>query len=201
MYTSKRRILAFRLRSRKRGDTLDVAYLTKNSPVLAKVNCMDKGYDSNDVHAHFRDKGVCSIIPARKNCRRGRYRKEMRDYFDYSQYWERNCSEYNNSSLKRRFGDYVRSTTFRAQHSEVCARVILHNLKAIILGLFHRSRSGSVNFTAQANINFINNPSIFLSGEKKKETTEGFFSQLTSCCEADEESHPEPEREEEISCI
>lgn len=139
MYTSKRRILAFRLRARRRGDTLDVAYLTKNSPVLAEVNCMDKGYDSNDVHAHFRDKGVYSIAPARKNCRRGKYRKEMRDHFDYNQYWERNCGEYNNSSYKRRFGDYVRSTTFRAQHSEVCARIILHNLKAFLSGLFHRS--------------------------------------------------------------
>ena len=56
----------------------------------------------------------------------------MRDCFDYGQYWERNCAEYNNSSLKRRFGDYVRSVSFRAQHSEVAARVILHNLKALL---------------------------------------------------------------------
>ena len=64
----------------------------------------------------------------------------MRDYFDHSQYWERNCAEYNNSSLKRRFGDYIRSVNFRAQHSEVAARIILHNLKAILIRLFHQSR-------------------------------------------------------------
>ncbi|MBI5390446.1 hypothetical protein HZB02_03085, partial [Candidatus Woesearchaeota archaeon] len=46
---------------------------------------------------------------------------------------------YNNSSFKRRFGDYVRSVTFRAQHAEVTARIILHNLKAILTRLFHRS--------------------------------------------------------------
>ena len=64
----------------------------------------------------------------------------MRDYFDYGQYWNRNASEYNNSSLKRRFGDFVRSVKFRAQHSEVTARIVLHNLKAILARLFHQSR-------------------------------------------------------------
>src|SRR3989344_389499 len=139
LYTCKRRILAFRLRAKWRGDTKDVKYLIRQSPVLAETNCMDKGYDANYIHALFREKGVYSIIPAKKNCRRGRYRKEMRDYFDYGQYGERNCAEYNNSSLKRRFGDYVRSVTFRAQHAEVTARIILHNLKAFLTRLFHRS--------------------------------------------------------------
>lgn len=139
MYTTKKRILSFRLRAKWRGDTKDVKYLTKNSQVLAITNCLDKGYDANYIHAHFRDKGVYSIIPARKNCRRGQYRKEMRDYIDWSQYWERNCSEYNNSSLKRRFGDYVRSVKFCAQHAEVAARIIIHNLKNFLIRLFHQS--------------------------------------------------------------
>ena len=141
MYTAKRRILAFRLRAKWCGDTKDVKYLTKNSLVLAETNCLDKGYDANYIHAHFRDQGVCSIIPARKNCRRGNYRKQMRDCFDHEQYWERNCAEYNNSSLKRRFGDYVRSVNFRAQHAEVAARIILHNMKIVLTRLFHQSRA------------------------------------------------------------
>jgi transposase len=140
MYTTKRRILAFRLRAKWRGDAKDVKYLIKNSPILAETNCMDKGYDANYVHEHFRNQGLFSIIPARKGCRRGKYRKEMRDYFDYSQYWERNCAEYNNSSLKRRFGSHLRSVTFRAQHAEITARIILHNLKAKVIRLFHQSR-------------------------------------------------------------
>lgn len=139
MYVSKRRILSFRLRTKWRGDTKDVPYLIRNAQVLAGTNCLDKGYDAEKVHQEFKKRGVCSIIPARKNCRRGKCRKEMRDYFDHAQYWERNASEYNNSSLKRRFGDYIRSVNFRAQHSEVAARIILHNLKVILLRLFHRS--------------------------------------------------------------
>ena len=142
MYVSKRRILSFRLRAKWRGDTKDVPYLLDNSEVLANTNCLDKGYDANWIHEEFRGRGVYSIIPVRKGCRRGKYRKEMRDCFDLSQYWERNPSEYNNSSLKRRFGDFVRSVVFRAQHSEVAARIILHNLKAILLRLFQGSRIG-----------------------------------------------------------
>jgi len=139
LYTSKRRILAFRLRSKWCGDTLDVKYLLDHSPVIAETNCLDKGYDSNDVHQEFRDRGVYSIIAVRKGCKRGQYRKEMRDYFDHQQYWERNCSEYNNSSIKRCFGNYVRSIKFVAQHSEVSARIILHNIKQMLQRLFHRS--------------------------------------------------------------
>jgi hypothetical protein len=138
-YTAKRRILAFRLRAKWCGDTKDVPYLLTHSPILAETNCLDKGYDSNRVHELFRERGVYSIIPVRKGCRRGKYRKEMRNFFDYAQYWERNCGEYNNSSFKRRFRSFVRSASFRAQHSEVAARVILHNLKAFLAGLFHGS--------------------------------------------------------------
>ncbi|HLG29710.1 MAG TPA: hypothetical protein VI387_05820 [Candidatus Brocadiales bacterium] len=136
MYVSKRRIFSFRLRAKWRGDTKDVPYLLDKAAVLADINCLDKGYDANWVHEEFRDRGLYSIIPVRKNCRRGRYRKEMQDFFDLSQYWERNSSEYNNSSLKRRFGDFVRSIDFRAQHSEVAARIILHNLKAVLRDFF-----------------------------------------------------------------
>jgi hypothetical protein len=142
LYTSKRRILAFRLRAKWCGDTKDVPYLIRHASILAETNCLDKGYDANWVHEEFRNRGTYSIIPARKGCRRGRYRKEMRDYIDYAQYWERNCAEYNNSSLKRCFGNHVRSITFRAQHAEVSARIILHNLKASLQRLFHQSRSG-----------------------------------------------------------
>ena len=80
-----------------------------------------------------------SIIAVKKNCRRGNYRKEMRDCFDYGQYWQRNAAEYDNSSLKRRFGSFVKSTKFQTQHSEVAARIILHNLKHIFTRLFHLS--------------------------------------------------------------
>lgn len=141
LYTTKRRILSFRLRAKWRGDAKDVKYLLNHSATPAGTNCLDKGYDAEYVHREFRSRGLWSIIPARKGCRRGTFRKQMRDCLDYAQYWQRNCAEYNNSSFKRRFGAHLRSRTFRAQHSEVSARVVLHNLKAILLRLFHRSHA------------------------------------------------------------
>lgn len=139
LYTSKKWILSFRLRAKWRGDGKDVSYLIRHAQVLPETNCLDKGYDANYVHHEFRKRGLLSIIPVRKGCRRGRYRTEMRDYFDHAQYWERNCSEYNNASFKKRFGSHLRSVTFRGQHAEVTAKVILHNFKASWLRLFHRS--------------------------------------------------------------
>jgi len=138
-YTIKKKILSFRLRAKWCGDTKDVSYLLNHAPIIAETNCLDKGYDSELVHQEFRKRGVFSIIPAKKNCRRGKYRKQMRDCFDYAQYWQRNTAEYNNSSFKRRFGDYISSSNFRAQHSEVAARIILHNLKCFLVRLFHQS--------------------------------------------------------------
>ena len=151
MYVTKRRILSFRLRAKWRGDTKDVPYLLNAALVNAETNCLDKGYDANWIHEEFRDRGLFSIIPVRKGCRRGQYRKEMRDFFDYSQYWERNASEYNNSSIKRCFGDFVRSSNFRAQHSEVAARIVLHNL-AIFLKDFFTGASRMIMFIYAARI-------------------------------------------------
>ncbi|MBS3115399.1 hypothetical protein J4482_02085 [Candidatus Woesearchaeota archaeon] len=54
IYSSKRRILAFRLRAKWRGDTKDVKYLSNHASVLAGVNYLDKGYDANWIHEEFR---------------------------------------------------------------------------------------------------------------------------------------------------
>ena len=135
----RRKILSAHVRAKPAHDVKDVSYLTSHSPVLPDVNLMDKGYDSNDVHAHFREQGLCSIIPARKRCCSGQYRKEMRDCFDYEQYWQRNVVETVFSSLKRKYGSIVRSRKIRTQRTEVYARLILHNITLALARLFHQS--------------------------------------------------------------
>ena len=80
-----------------------------------------------------------SIIPARKGCVRGRYRREMRDYFDYEQYWQRNIVESVNSAVKRVFGEVCRAKTIFRQRAEVYSRLILYNLSLAIARLFHLS--------------------------------------------------------------
>jgi transposase len=135
----KRKILSARLRAKPRHDTLDVKPLLDKSPIIAENNLMDKGYDDNDIHALFRDKGKCSIIPARKGCKRGQYRKEMRDFFDYGQYWQRNIIESVHSAVKRKFGSVLSCRNIRTQRVETYARLILHNISLAIARLFHGS--------------------------------------------------------------
>lgn len=140
----RRKFLSARLRSKPRHDTKDVAYLIQNSPMLPVTNLMDKGYDDNKVHAMFRNKGVFSIIPARNkdvpvSRTHGQYRKEMKRYFDYSQYWQRNLVETLISCIKRKYGSSVSSKKIRSQRSEMFCRLILHNIFSYFLKYFHYS--------------------------------------------------------------
>ena len=130
---ARKKFLSARLRSKPAHDTKDVAYLIEKSPVLPLVNIMDKGYDDNKIHDLFRDKGVFSIIPARNKdvpIRRtyGQYRKEMKKYFDYGQYWQRNLVETLISCIKRKYGSSVSSRTIRSQRSDIFCRLVLHNI-------------------------------------------------------------------------
>jgi len=131
--SKNRKILSARLRAKQAHDTKDVRYLVKKSPVVSEINIMDKGYDDNKIHSFFRERGVYSIIPVRKNARRGRYRREMRDSFDYGLYFQRNAVEFIISSIKRRYGDYVRSKKIYGQRAEIYSRLILHNLQSLLL--------------------------------------------------------------------
>lgn len=140
----KRKFLSARLRSKPVHDVRDVAYLINKSPILPVTNLMDKGYDDNKVHSLFRDRGVFSIIPARnKNVpiRRtyGQYRKEMKRYFDYGQYWQRNISETLISCVKRKYGSSVSSRNIRSQRSDIFCRLILHNIFCFLESIFTRA--------------------------------------------------------------
>jgi len=136
----RRRFLSARLRAKPRHDTQDVDYLLKHSPALAETNLLDRGYDANWIHTLFREQGVCSIIPVRKGCVRGRYRKEMRDYFDYGQYWQRNIIESMFKSINNKFGNKLSAKKITSQRSECYARLILHNINRAIARLFHLTR-------------------------------------------------------------
>lgn len=135
----RKKILSAKFRAKPRHDTLDVKPLLDKSPIIAELNLMDKGYDDNEIHKLFRDKGKLSIIPARKGCRRGQYRKEMRDFFDYCLYWQRNIVESINSAIKRKFGSVLNCRNIRTQRVETYARLILHNISLAIARLFHGS--------------------------------------------------------------
>ena len=134
-----RKFLSWRFRVKPRGEKCDVPYLIEHSPVQPEGILMDKGFDSNPLHTFLREKGMWSIAPTRKNCRRGFYRKQLRDYFDYSLYWQRNIVESLIGAVKRLYGSHIRARTARMQRAEVYCRFISYNLRTIITTTFYRA--------------------------------------------------------------
>ena len=86
----RRKFLAWRVRATPRGEKCDVQYLLDCSSNIPDGILMDKGFDSNPLHAMLRERGIWSVAPVRRGCRRGRYRKQLRDCFDYGLYLQPN---------------------------------------------------------------------------------------------------------------
>ena len=135
----ERKILSARLRAKPVHDNKEVPYLLKKSPCIAEINIMDKAYDSNKTHEIFRNKGKYSIIPARKGCKKGKYRKEMRDHINHQQYWQRNIIESINSAIKRIYGETLHGKHITTQRAETYSRLILYNIITLYHRLFHLS--------------------------------------------------------------
>jgi len=135
----RRKFLSWRFRATPRGEKVDVPYLIRHCTITPDTILMDKGFDSNPLHAWLREQGIWSVAPVRKNCRRGRYRKQLRDCFDYGLYWQRNLVECLISVVKRLFGSHIRARLARMQRAEFCSKLIAYNLGAIFQTTFYRA--------------------------------------------------------------
>lgn len=134
----ERKFLAWRIRARPRGEKCDVPYLLQHSEKPELV-LMDRGFDSNPLHAWLREHQVWSIAPVRKGCKRGQYRRQLRDCFDYGLYGQRNIVEALFSAVKRLFGTHVRAKTWRTQYAELSARFIAYNVGAALLKICYKA--------------------------------------------------------------
>ena len=135
----RRKFLSWRFRARPRGEKCDVPYIIRKSPVLPDIVLMDKGFDSNPLHTWLRDRGIWSIAPVRKGCKRGNYRRQLRDCFDWALYWQRSIIECLFSAIKRLFGSHIRARTARMQRAEMNSRFIAYNIGAILPTTFYRA--------------------------------------------------------------
>ena len=133
----RREFVAIRHHATKCGEVPDAYYLLKQSPKEIELAVMDKLYDSEKLHRLLRERGTYSIIPVKKNWARGQLRKQLKDCFDYTLYWQRNLIESLFSALKRLFGNHLRGLTARTQRAEVYMRLIAYNLGAIIIEIFY----------------------------------------------------------------
>ena len=126
----RRKFLSWRFRAKPRGETRNVPYLVKHAPAKPELVLMDKGFDSNPLHSWFRERGIWSVAPVKKNCRSGRYRRQLRDCFDYDLYWQRNVVECLTGVVKRLFRSYVRARKARMQRAEISMKFLAYNIGA-----------------------------------------------------------------------
>jgi hypothetical protein len=133
----RRKFLAWRIRARPRGEKCDVPYLVRSSPVMLDGLLMDKGFDSNPLHTWLREQGIWSVAPVRKNGKRGQYRRQLRDCFDWGLYWQRNLVESLIGAVKRLFGSHIRARTARMQRAELYSRFIAYNIEALFRMTFY----------------------------------------------------------------
>jgi len=139
--TKRRKILAARMRARPAHDVRDVKCLLKNSPVLPQKLVGDKAYDAEHrVHMLCAKLGIISVVPIRKGCHSGFYRRQMKKYFHLKVYHRREVVESTFGALNQKYGSSVRCHTARTQRAEVFCRIILHNISLWLSDFFNAPR-------------------------------------------------------------
>ena len=93
---------------------------------------MDKAFDAEWLHQWLEEHRTFGLAPVRKNCRRGKHRKIIRDCMDWCLYWQRNIVECLFSALKRLFGDTIKSHKMPMINAELFCRLIAYNLGALL---------------------------------------------------------------------
>lgn len=133
----RRKFVSVRIHAKRAGEISDVPYLVKLSSQEIITILMDKLYDSEKLHRFLREKGIYSIAPVKKNWAKGQMRKQLRDCFDYGQYWQRNLVECLFSAIKRLFGVHLSGLSARTQRAELYMRLIAYNIGARIKYFFY----------------------------------------------------------------
>lgn len=133
----RRKFVAIRHHAKKASEVADVYYFMERIEQDIDLIVMDKAYDSEKLHRYLRQKGTWSVAPVKKNWAKGQLRKQLKECFDYSLYWQRNLVECLFSALKRLFGNHLRGLTARTQRAELYMRLIAYNIRARIMETFY----------------------------------------------------------------
>lgn len=99
----------------------------------------DSAYDSERIHEKCFEKKIQTFIKPRKNVKRGFYRRKQMKNYDESIYPQRNLVENGIGCLKRKYGGYTLTKSFRSVRAELYLRAIAHNLRLINQEIFNRA--------------------------------------------------------------
>jgi len=133
-------ILLVKMRKKTRHDVIDAKPMIKKLALHYEPDVFygDRGYDSNSIFKLCFEKLKAYPLILQRNLdvpkhrRKGKYRKQTFDVFDYGEYLQRNKIETLNSMIKRRFGSNVKSRTDKLQRVEILTRVIAYNIDRLI---------------------------------------------------------------------
>lgn len=133
-------ILQFKVRKKARHDVIDarpmVRKLAKN--YNPEIFYGDRGYDDEKLFKLiFEELEAYPLILQKrldvpKYKRKGRYRKETFEVFDYGEYLQRNKVETAFSILKRKFGFSIKSKVVKTQKVEAMSRIIAYNIDRLL---------------------------------------------------------------------
>ena len=138
--TTKHKIISLRLRAKPAHDIKDVMYLLGRAKQCPPTLLMDKGYDAEWLHEACQQKGIRSIIPPRKNTKRGKNRKKLARKFPQKKYNKRSNIESTFHALKTKFGSSVSSKHIETARTQIHIRAILHNITLKTLQVLGHSR-------------------------------------------------------------
>lgn len=133
-------ILQFKVRKKARHDLIDAYPMVRKLAKQYKPEAFygDRGYDSERLFKLvFEELGAYPLILQKrldvpKHRRKGRYRKETIDQFDYGEYLQRNKVETAFSILKRKFGFSIRSKHTKNQKVEAMCRLVAYNIDRLL---------------------------------------------------------------------
>ncbi len=135
--TRKKKFCAAKIRVLPAHDIKDAKFLLKNSN--PRIAVADKGYSAEYLFKFAHEHNMVLMVPAKKNAKRGRYRKKMARQYRLRTYHRRSLVESSNSSIKRKFGASVSSKTVRTIRTEVYLRLVCHNLFSWLYRLLGQS--------------------------------------------------------------
>jgi transposase len=135
-----RNIVGVSIRAKPVGEAKQVPAIYHQFVGKPQGIVMDKGFDSEVLHRFLRQQcHVDTLVPVRKNFSKGFYRKEMVKRVPCKQYHQRSIVESVISSIKRKFGVFVRARKITTQKSELFPRLIMHNIFLYYYDFFYRA--------------------------------------------------------------
>lgn len=125
--TDKQIVLTYKIRRKRRNDTIDFKNLLENLKVDYVL--ADKGYDSksNREFVLYTLKAI-PLIPYRSISSVYKFRGGARLKFDEKKYHQRSKVETIFSVIKRKYGSVIRSRSFATQKVEVISKLIAYNI-------------------------------------------------------------------------